>query len=263
MASMEAARDTLTVDGETVTLYRGGAGRPLVFLHDVLGPFWEGLPERLARTSTVVMPALVGFPGSTYREDLDTMEDLAFWALTLLEKRGLLGCDVVAEGFGGWLAAEVASRWPAALGRLALLAPFGLRLASAPPGPLFECRPEKLRAALFADPRSPLAQRHAPDMPTSMEEFEWKLTADRAAARFAWRPYLHNPKLARRLARVTAPALILWGAEDRLLSSVYADAWASALPHGRAEVMPGAGHAIGLEQPDAAATRIERFFGST
>ncbi len=263
MASTEPVHETLTVDGESVTLHRRGAGRPLLFLHDVMGPLWEGLPERLARSSTVVMPALVGFPGSTYREDLDTMEDLAFWMLALLETRGLLGCDVVGEGFGGWLAAEVASRWPTALGRLALLAPFGLRLASAPPGPLFECRGEKLRVALFADPSSPLALRHSPDMPTSMEEIEWKLTADRAAARFAWRPYLHNPKLGRRLARITAPVLVLWGAENRLLPAVYADAWASALPKGLADVLPGAGHAMGLEQPDAAATRIERFLGST
>ncbi|MBI3771060.1 MAG: alpha/beta fold hydrolase [Deltaproteobacteria bacterium] len=259
---MTPTAETLTIDGAAVTVHRGGGGPPIVFLHDVLGPLWEGLPERLARSRTVVMPALVGFPGSTYREDLDTMEDLAFWMLALLEQRGLLGAVVVGEGFGGWLAAEVASRWPAAVGRLALLAPFGLRLAAAPPGGLFELRGDKLRPALFADPESELARRHSPDMPTSMEEIEWKLTADRAAARFAWRPYLHNPKLARRLARVASPTLVLWGAEDRLLSPAYADAWAAALPQARAEVLPAAGHAIGLEQPEAAAARIEAFLAT-
>ncbi len=65
------------------------------------------------------------------------------------------------------------------------------------------------------------------------------------------------------MARIPAPGLVLWGGENRLLPAVYADAWASALPKGVADVLHGAGHAMGLEQPDAAATRIERFLGST
>jgi len=252
-------RETLQIDGHEVTLQRGGSGKPLVLLHDTLGPLWEGLPDRLARSRTVVLPALVGFPGSAYREDLDTIEDLAFWTLALLEQRGLVGADVVAEGFGGWVAAEVASRWPQTFGKIALLAPFGLRLASASPGPLFELREPKLRAALFANPDSPTALALVPDMPTSMEDFEVRLTCDRAAARFAWRPYLHNPKLARRLGRVRRPVLVLWGAEDRIFPPACAEAWRAALPQASVRVLSGVGHAIGLEAPDAAAERIEAF----
>lgn len=256
---MTPAVETLRIDGHEVTLRRGGGGAPLLVLHDVLGPLWEGLPDRLARSRTVVLPSLVGFPGSTYREDLDSMEDLAFWTLALIEERGLRGVDALGEGFGGWLAAEVASRWPDAVGRLALVAPFGLRLAAAPPGPLFELRPAGLRAALFADPSSEVAIRHRPDMPASLEEFEAHLIADRAAARFAWEPYLHNPKLARRLARVKQPALVVWGAADRLVPPAYAEAWKKALPDAHVAIVAEAGHALGLERPEAAARAIEAF----
>jgi pimeloyl-ACP methyl ester carboxylesterase len=258
---MTPERETLAIDGHEVTLWRGGTGAPLVFLHDVLGPLWEGLPERLARRRTIVMPSLLGFPGSTYREDLDTMEDLAVWTLALLEQRGLRGADVVAEGYGGWIAAEVATRWPDAIGRLVLISPMGLRLAAAPPKALFELRGPGLRATLFADPESALAQRLAPDMPSSMEEFELKLTADRAAARFAWRPYLHNPKLAGRLARMTSPTLIVWGAANRLLAPAYAEAWRKGVPGAEVEIVPEGGHMVGLELPDRVAPRIEGFFG--
>ena len=256
---MTPEREALAIDGHEVTVWRGGAGTPLVFLHDVLGPLWEGLPERLARRRTVVMPSLLGFPGSTYREDLDTMEDLAFWTLALLEQRGLRGADVVAEGYGGWIAAEVATRWPDAIGRLVLISPMGLRLASAPPKALFELRGPALRATLFADPESALAQRLAPDMPSSMEEFELKLTADRAAARFAWRPYLHNPKLPGRMARVKSPTLIVWGAANRLLAPAYAEAWGKGILGAEVEIVAQAGHMLGLEQPEALTARIELF----
>lgn len=256
---MTPERETLRLDGRDVTLWRGGAGAPLVVFHDVLGPLWEGIPERLARGRTVVLPSLLGFPGTDYREDLDTMEDLAFWTLALLEARGLRGADVVGEGYGGWVAAEVATRWPDAFGRIALVAPMGLRLSEGPPGPLFELRGPALRAALFANPESAVAQRHAPDLPASMEEFEAKLLADRAAARFAWRPYLHDPKLPARLARVRNPALVVWGAANRLLPPAYAETWRRWLPAAEVEIVPETGHLAGLERPDAVATRIERF----
>lgn len=256
---MTPETETLRVDGHAVTIARGGSGAPLVCLHDVLGPRWNPLPARLARGRTVVLPALAGFPGSDYREDLDTMEDLAFWTLALLEQRGLTGVDVVAEGFGGWVAAEVACRWPSTFRRIALLAPFGLRLSAAPPGPLFECRPAGLRAALFADPESPLALATCPDFPSSLEQFEAKLVADRAAARFAWRPYLHDPKLATRLRRVGAPTLVLWGSADRLFAPAYAEAWRAALPAAEATIIEGGGHLLGLERPDVVAELVERF----
>lgn len=257
---MTPERESLQIDGQDVTLWRGGSGAPLVFLHDVLGPVWNGLPDRLAKTRTVALPSLLGFPGSTYREDLDTMEDLAFWTLALLEQRGLRGADVVAEGYGGWIAAEVATRWPDAVGRLVLISPMGLRLATAPPKALFELRGPALRATLFADPDSALAQQHAPDMPPTMEEFEVKLTADRAAARFAWRPFLHNPKLPARLARVKSPTLVVWGAANRLLAPSYAEAWRKGIAGAEVEIVPEAGHMVGLERPEVVAARVERFF---
>jgi pimeloyl-ACP methyl ester carboxylesterase len=257
---MTPARETLALDGHEVTVHQGGAGAPVVLLHDVFGPVWSGLAERLARTRTVVLPSLVGFPGSAYREDLDTMEDLAFWTLALLEARGLGGVDVVGEGYGGWVAAEVASRWPATFRRMALLAPFGLRLAAAPPGGLFELRPAQYRAALFRDGESELARRMAPDLPPSPEAFEEKLVCDRAAARFAWRPYLHNPRLAARLARSRAPALVVWGADDHMEPPAYAEAWRAALPDARVEIVAGAGHALAYEQPEVVAKLVDAFF---
>jgi pimeloyl-ACP methyl ester carboxylesterase len=139
----------------------------------------------------------------------------------------------------------------------------GLRLASAPPKGLFELRGPALRATLFADAASALAERHAPDTPSSLEEFEAKLTADRAAARFAWRPYLHDPKLAARLARVRNPTLVVWGAADRLLAPAYAEAWRQAIAGAEVDIVPEAGHMVGMERPDVVAARIERFLGGS
>src|SRR5262249_46247652 len=153
---------------------------------------------------------------------------------------------------------EVATRWPDVARRLVLVAPFGVRLGSAPPGPLFELQPPRLRHTLFADSDSEVALPLAPDPSPTMEAFEVRLTGDRAAARFAWRPSLHNPKLIRRLPRVGCPTLVLWGREDRLMAASYADAWAAALPDPTVKLIDHAGHALGFERPDEVGESIER-----
>ena len=52
---------------------------------------------------------------------------------------------------------------------------------------------------------------------------------------------------------------MLWGSADRFLPSTYAEAWRKALPEATVEIIPGAGHAVGLEQPDAAGAAITAF----
>jgi pimeloyl-ACP methyl ester carboxylesterase len=57
------------------------------------------------------------------------------------------------------------------------------------------------------------------------------------------------------------PALILWGAQDRLVPAAHAHAYAASLPDARVVVLPGAGHYPWLETPDRFAEEIERFLG--
>ncbi|MET8248042.1 alpha/beta fold hydrolase [Streptomyces sp. NPDC005202] len=64
-------------------------------------------------------------------------------------------------------------------------------------------------------------------------------------------PYLHDPKLLRRLGRVHPPALLLWGESDRIVTPAYGAEYAAAFADGRLEVVPKAGHLPQIEQPDA------------
>ena len=59
-----------------------------------------------------------------------------------------------------------------------------------------------------------------------------------------------------RLAAITAPALFIAGAEDGRYPEL-ARRLAAAVPHGRAEIVPGAGHAVHLENPDAVARLLK------
>jgi pimeloyl-ACP methyl ester carboxylesterase len=83
-----------------------------------------------------------------------------------------------------------------------------------------------------------------------------------ALARVAWNPYLYNPLLRRRLARITAPTLLCWGRHDRLAPPHFADAWVKEMPGARLITFEESGHVPHLEQPEAVAAAIAEFCGS-
>ena len=81
-----------------------------------------------------------------------------------------------------------------------------------------------------------------------------------ATALYAWEPYFHDPKLRRRLHRITVPTLLLWGADDRFVAAdYYGAAYRDAIPGAGLETIPGAGHFPHLEQPEALAERVRAF----
>jgi pimeloyl-ACP methyl ester carboxylesterase len=71
-----------------------------------------------------------------------------------------------------------------------------------------------------------------------------------ATAKLAWDPYLHDPKLARRLYRVTSPTLIVRGAQDTLVPGAHAEAYARDISGARLVEIDGAAHLLPLEKPD-------------
>jgi pimeloyl-ACP methyl ester carboxylesterase len=72
-------------------------------------------------------------------------------------------------------------------------------------------------------------------------------------------PYMHDPKLLRRLARVHLPALLLWGESDRIVTPAYGKAYASAFGNAHLEVIPKAGHLPHIEQPQTTSTLIDTY----
>ncbi len=62
-------------------------------------------------------------------------------------------------------------------------------------------------------------------------------------------PYMHDPKLARRLRHAKAPALVIWGESDRIVDVEYGRAFARAFANGRFEIVEKAGHMPHPEQP--------------
>ena len=258
----------LDVRGTPVEVRSAGSGPPVLYLHGAGGDSdWLPLFDRLAERFTVYHPSHPGFGKSGGLEHIDDIEDLVFHYVDLLAALGLDGRqpNIVGSSFGGWIAAEMAHRSPHLVGRLVLIDAAGLWLDEAPMAEMFGQEPPDMATLLFHDQRHPLAVAMASITdPTQLPEAVMlpMFKAMEALAKVAWNPYFHNPKLERRLDRITAPTLVIWGGQDRLIPLAHGERYVARIPGARLVVIDHCGHLPVLEQPDAVYELITDFLGA-
>jgi pimeloyl-ACP methyl ester carboxylesterase len=254
-----------------IDLVHGGAGSPLVYLHSAQGESNVASPllEELASTFEVYAPVFPGFGESEGIEEIDDVTDAMFHVVDVLERLNIAQPTLMGLSLGGWLAAEVAVFYPHVVSHLVLVNSVGLYVPDAPIPDIFRGRGDVLAELLFHDQSHPMAQMmHA--MAEGIEDpvvlatipFDMirpTLQSMAATAKVGWDPYLHDPKLAARLPRATMPALVVRGAEDRLVAAAHADTFASLLPDARRVDIPGAGHLVSLEKPAELASAVREF----
>ena len=265
MTDMAPTDEFLELAGGRVHLLRGGTGEPVLFLHAAGGAgAWLPFHSQLAEAGfEVIAPDHPGFGQSDDFPDVEAIDDLVYHYLDVLDGLGFgLGSarpHVVGASFGGWVAAELAVHSPQLIGSLTLLSAAGLRLPDHPVADVFLMPPAKLAAALFHDPPP------APAPPGTAPDLDVIIAAYREAtslARFSWVPYLSDPKLERRLGRITAPTLVVAPADDRLIPVAHARRYAQLIGGAEYAEVAACGHAMHVERPGEFAALVASFLAS-
>jgi pimeloyl-ACP methyl ester carboxylesterase len=248
--------DWIEVDGLRVAYRRTGEGPATLYLHGAgLTRMWLPLYERLSQSLDLLVPEHPGYGETEMPEWLDGFDDLVIHYDSLLDALRLERVHVIGYSLGGWIAAELAVFHPHRLESLTLVTPIGLRVPGKPPGDVFAMDPEKLFMTMFNDPTN--AAQVAPDL-ESLDEIEHQFGEMATMARLAWNPRF-DPKLERRLPRVSCPALVVRAEHDRLVPDEIAERYAELIEGARIETVPGTGHAVIVEQPDKTADLITAF----
>src|SRR5947209_10273363 len=248
----------LETDVGKIQVFRGGQGEPVVYLHSAAGEAANPVAEDLAGDRAVVSPAFPGFGSSEGLEQIDDMEDAVFHLLDVFDRLGLTApVPVVGMSLGAWLGVELATRYPDRVSHLVLINPVGLYIEGNPIKEMFGRTPAELAEDMFADQSHPLAQvmhmlsefsgdvGKQVEVPLELVLPIWSSMS--ATARLGWDPYLHNPKLRRRLPRVTASTLVVHGVLDTLVPRAHAEAYAAEIPDPRLVDLEGAAHLAALE----------------
>src|SRR5262245_37098383 len=204
---MQAGGNTIAVQGINLQVVRQGTGRPLLLLHGGDGS-QSLLPllTRLAERFDVIAPTHPGFGGTSIPEHFDTLEDLVYLYLDLLDALDVRDVVLLGCAMGGWAAAEIAVRNTTRLAQLILVDAVGIKPGNRDTrdiADLFGMPASEVARLLFHDPS------RAPALTTMTDAQLTVLASDRIAhAMYTWDPYMHNPKLRHRLHRINVPTLL-------------------------------------------------------
>jgi pimeloyl-ACP methyl ester carboxylesterase len=193
---------------------------------------------------------------------VDDLWDLVLVYEEAIRALGLERPAVIGQSFGGMLACELAAIFPALFDRIVLLDPIGLWLDEHPVANWVAAAPEELPGLLFHDPEGEAA-RAAMTLPADPDAaiaaiagLSWAMGC---TAKFVWP--IPEKGLSKRLHRIDVPTLILWGKQDRLVSSAYAAEFGRRIAGSRVEIIDACGHIPQLEQPEQTYALVGDFLG--
>lgn len=245
-------------------VFKGGQGPGLVYLHGALGiGGWEPQLQALSRHFTVHAPVQPGVGESEGLEHLDDLWDLVLYYYELFDALGLDAPAVVGHSFGGMVAAELAATDPGRVSRLVLVSAIGLWRDDHPVADYWveAVTPEASAALTFHDPRGMVAHMVATAMPMeerARNDHVVRLIINQAATgKFFWP--IPDKGLNKRIHRIQAPTLVIWGKSDRVVPPFYAEEFGRRIPGARVELLDGAGHAPQWERLDRFAQLVTEF----
>ncbi|MDB5572650.1 MAG: alpha/beta hydrolase [Hyphomicrobiales bacterium] len=246
---MSFRTETLSLDGLSLRMRRGGSGAPLLYLHGTDGlSEWPAFLDALAERYEVFAPDHPGFGGTECPEWMDDVSDLAYFYLDVMDALGFRDARVVGHSLGGWIALEAAVRNQSRIKDLTLIASAGVHVRGHAKADIFMIDPDEQARLAYADPQ--MAEEAA--QKALADKYQDVAITDRiASARFGWNPRFHNPRLGRWLHRVNAPTLIVWGEQDRIFPPVTGPAMQALIPGSQLVVIPDCGHLPHVEKMDA------------
>jgi pimeloyl-ACP methyl ester carboxylesterase len=256
--------ERLDVSGTSIEILTKGSGQTLLFLHPAHGldPA-DRFIDLLSQHYRVVAPMHPGFGDCARPDGVTTVDDLVHFDLDLIEKFDLRDSILVGASFGGWVAAELATKGTGRFSRLVLLDTLGAKFADRETREILDiCTTpiDDLPATLFADPE--IGRRALGDLefPSMSEAAITRFARNRESlVLFGWSPTLYNPKLKQRLHRIDIPTLLLWGDADQVVPPSYGQRFAQEIAGATFESVPGAGHYGFMEKPDEYADRVLDF----
>jgi 3-oxoadipate enol-lactonase len=255
----------LSLAGGTLNAAVTGEGPPMVLLHSLLADraSFDRVEHRLAKHFLVIIPELPGFGRSLATPgDLPAVADRVAEAvreITLVEKPVVLG-----NGYGGFVALQMAIRQPDIVSRL-ILADCGAKFSE--PGRAAFRAMAAASAKNGLEAIADIAMRRL--FPPGFQAANPALISERRGAFLGTNPQvfqnacnaLAELDLRADLEKVRVPVLVLAGEQDEATPPVMSRELAADLPDAQFVMLSGCAHVPQLQSPEAFLRAVEQFLG--
>ena len=257
MAAVNWTDSKIEAAGIKLHVSRAGKGKPVVVLHHETGTL-DRLPfyDTLAAHHDVLVPHHPGYSRSERPDWMRSVRDVAVIYRGLLSDLKIREAALVGLGFGGWIAAEMASMAPADLSRLVLVGAMGIKPTQ---GDILD-----LAITGYVDyARAGFHDQKVFDKvygaEPSVDQLEmWDICRE-MSFRIAWKPYMYSQTLPHLLRAVRVRTLVVWGDDDRVVPQSAAKRYVDALPNAKLEIVKACGHCVDMEQPKTLAKLVTNF----
>ena len=272
----------LDLHGERVAYQDVGHGPAVLLIHGMAGSSstWRAIVPDLSKRYRVIAPDLLGHGESAKPRGDYSLGALAVWLRDLLDELGISRVTLVGQSLGGGVAMQFVHQHPDYCERIVLIGSGGLgpevgwtlRLLAAPGAELLlpviappavvaagdrvrswlaSFGVSSARAAETWSAYSSLSMRPAREafLRTLRSVVDYRGQAVNAFSRLHFSSGL--------------PALVIWGADDRIIPVEHAHAAHDAIPGSRLVVIPGVGHYPHLEARDAVIDAFDDFVTTT
>jgi poly(3-hydroxyoctanoate) depolymerase len=248
---------------------RSGHGRPLLLING-LGAnleMWQPFIAELGNQRELIGLDLPGTGGSAAARWPMRMGQLARLVAEALDRLGYDRVDVLGYSLGGVVAQELAHHAPDRVDRLVLCAT-SPGLPSVPPNPLVAAlmlTPARYWNRQLAELILPIIAggRTARDKDALQAQIKERLARPPTALGYLFQLYAVSGWSSHAwLGQLRHRALVVHGARDPVVPLANGRYLADTLPHGRLEVIPGAGHLFLLDEPASATPQIEAFLAT-
>jgi 3-oxoadipate enol-lactonase len=245
------------VNGARLHYERRGDGEPMLWItgFTISSDVFESVLPLYEDRFDCVLYDNRGAGRSRGRPGLTSMAELAADAAGLLDRLRIESAHVHGLSMGGMIAQELALRFPERVR--------GLILGGTTPGGPLAARPTLAELGAVRGLGTLLfSKRFREQHPERVRELLRPFRAHRPPAHGVvahwWATVYHDT--VSRLGDIQAPTLVMHGGEDGMAPLSNARMLAERIPDAELAIMPGAGHAFLLEQPEASHAVIADWF---
>jgi 3-oxoadipate enol-lactonase len=221
---------------------------------------WDPQVPALSQKFRVVRYDHLGHGGSAVLPGPYTVDRLADAVLSLVDDLGVDSFHYAGLSLGGMVGMAIAARVPRRVLRLALLC----TSAYLPPAQAWRDRADAVRAGGTASIAEAVSTRWFTAGFTGRAPYEAMLVATPDDGYAACCAAIETMDLRPRLGDITAPTLVVAGAQDLPTPPPHGELIAQSVPGARFELVEGAGHLANVEQPaEITALLLDHLGGTT
>lgn len=219
---------------------------------------WAGLAGALSAKRRVYSIDLLGFGESSKTGDAISVADQVAAIVALLDAEGVAKVDVVGNSLGGWVAATLAADHPDRVDQLVLVDAAGFKAMFEGQSPVnfyptTQAEMRNLLDSVRLDPAARTSAAVSEALAASIASGDARAAAAVGKGMFASR------RLEDVADQITAPTLVIWGAQDRLFPPAIADLVTGHIQGSRKVLIPNASHFPQLDNPTAFNTAVVEF----